>query len=254
MIRGLAAAALLAAARAASAGEVELACGEDVLSHGRGSWRLVSLEATAAPAARTSLLLAARGLERSDARDAEAAAGVTLPAPWSARGAIGVEGTASATHRFVPAWSGGVRAEQGLGAGLVASAGLRGAWYGGDPAAGGGARTALASAGLERYLGRWRLAGTGYLAGVAGAWSGSGRLAADLFLGERDRVGVAVSAGRELESAGGGRLLASDVVAVALGGRHGIAAAWAVTWELGVQRQGELYTRAGARLGLRRRF
>jgi YaiO family outer membrane protein len=254
MIRGLAAAALLAAARAALAGEVEVAYGEDVLSGGRGAWRLAAVEATAAPAPRTSVTLGARGLERFGRRDAEAALGVGLPAPWSARGAIGIEGTASATQRFVPAWSGGARLEQGLGAGLVASAGLRAARYGGDPADGGGARTTLASAGLERYLGRWRLAGTGYLAGVGGAWSGSGRLAVDLFLGERDRVGVALAAGRELESLGGGRLLASDVAGAALTGRHGLSEAWAVAWEVGVQRQGELYTRAGARLGLRRRF
>jgi len=65
---------------------------------------------------------------------------------------------------------------------------------------------------------------------------------------------VSVAAGRELESIGGGQVLRTDVLGAALAGAHPLAAGWAVTWELSAQRQGNLYTRTGGRLGLRWRF
>jgi YaiO family outer membrane protein len=67
-------------------------------------------------------------------------------------------------------------------------------------------------------------------------------------------VGLAASAGRELEVAEDRRLLASRVVAAGLAGLHEIGARWALVWEAGFQRQGDLYTRTGGRLGIRCRF
>jgi len=66
-------------------------------------------------------------------------------------------------------------------------------------------------------------------------------------------VGVGLSMGRELESVGG-RVVMTDVLGAVVAGRHDVDAAWSLLWEVGVQRQGGLYTRTGATLGIRRRF
>ena len=164
---------------------------------------------------------------------------------------VGVEATASATHRVVPAWSAGLQLQRAVGAGFVASATARWSRY---EAAATATGTGLGSLGVERYWGTQRLAWTGYLSTLAGTWSGSQRLAWDLFLREGDRLGVAIAAGRELEGVGGGEVRGAQVVAAALTGRHAVAGGWSLSWELGVQRQGVLYVRTGGRVGLRRDF
>ena len=233
---------------AASGATAELSQGVEALSGGRPAWRVTALDLAwrGEPGAAAGLGL--RELSRSSRDDVDGAAWGQAPL---AGFVLGLEASASPTYRFVPRWSGGARAERGLGAGWVLSAGARVLRYEGDAAT---TTATIASAGVERYWGAWRAAATTSAVALEREWSASERLALDRFYGEEGRVGVAAALGRELEHLGGGRVLRTEVVAAGLAGAHPVGAAWAVTWELGVHRQGDLYTRAGGRLGLRRRF
>jgi YaiO family outer membrane protein len=239
---------LLSVPLVVSAGSVELSQGADALSGGRPGWRATALEALWTGERGAAAGCTARELSRFGEDDVEFAA---FAQPRLGAFLLALEGSASPTWRFVPRWAAGLRVERSLGAGWNASAGVRTARYESDVAR---STPIFATAGVERYWGRWRAAATGTAAGLDGTWSGGGRLALDLFYGEDGRVGVSVAAGRELESLGEGILLRTDVLAAALAGAHPLGAGWAVTWELSAQRQGELYTRTGGRLGLRRRF
>ncbi|ACL67002.1 hypothetical protein A2cp1_3675 [Anaeromyxobacter dehalogenans 2CP-1] len=253
MRRVLAALALLvpvAVPAVAAASTVELSQGAEALSGDRPAWRTTALD-LAWVADRDRALAAGGSLrEASRFREDDVEAAIWAQAPVAGF-VLGVEGSASPTWEFLPRWSAGARAERGLGAGWVASLGGRLLRYDGEL---GASTVALTTAGLERYFGRWRTAASGTAAGLHGAWSGSGRLALDLYYGERGRVGVSVAAGRELESLGGGAVLRTDVLGAALTGAHPLSATWAVTWDLTAQRQGDLYTRVGGRLGVRRSF
>jgi YaiO family outer membrane protein len=227
---------------------VELSHGADALSGGRPAWRATALEGLWTGERGAAAGGGLRELSRFDRSDVDLSAFGQAPVAGLV---LGAEASASPTWRFVPRWSAGARAERALGAGWVASAGARLLRYEGEA---GRTTPLLASGGLERYFGRWRAAGVGTAVALEGEWSGGGRLALDLFYGDGGRVGASAAAGRELESLGGGRLLRTDVVGAGLAGAHPLGAGWALAWELSVQRQGDLYTRTGGRLGLRRRF
>jgi YaiO family outer membrane protein len=242
----LAALALLLPALARG-GSVELSQGADALSGDRPGWRATALEALFTGEQGAAVGVAARELSRFRQDDVELAASGQAPLGGFV---LGLEGSASPTFRFLPRWAGGLRVERAVATGWIASAGARAARYDGPIRA----TPVFTTAGLERYFGRFRAAATGTAVALSGEWSGSGRLALDLHYGDGGRAGVSASAGRELESVGDGRLLRSDVVGAAVAGAHPLPGGWAVTWELSAQRQGDLYTRMGGRLGLRRHF
>jgi len=115
----------------------------------------------------------------------------------------------------------------------------------------------VAMGGVERYFGSYRAAYTLYNGKPEGESSASShRLAFDYYYhGERSRIGVAVTWGREVEYVGPPTgIIVSDVRAFALLGRHWLTPSWALTWDLGTHEQGDLYRRTGGRLGLRHRF
>ncbi|HSD18990.1 MAG TPA: YaiO family outer membrane beta-barrel protein [Anaeromyxobacter sp.] len=232
-------------ARAAS---VELSHGVDALSGDRPGWRATALEALWTGARGAAGGFATRELSRFDRDDVEFAAFGQAPVGGFV---LALEGSASPTWWFLPRWSAGLRVERAVAPGWIASVGVRAARYERDVTR---STPLFASAGLERYWGRWRAAATTATVGLAGTWSGTGRLALDLYYGNGGRVGVSAAAGRELESIGDGRLLRSNVLGAAIVGAHPLRGGWAATWELSAQRQGDLYVRTGGRLGLRRHF
>jgi YaiO family outer membrane protein len=238
---------VLAVPALALGSSVELSQGADVLSGDRATWRATALEALWTGERGATAGGAVREVSRFDRDDVELAALGQAPVGGFV---LGLEGSASPTYHVLPRWSVGGHLERAFAQGWVAAAGLRAAWYQD------GLRSTplFASAGLEWYRGRWRAASTTTAVGLEGAWSATERLALDLFYGDGGRVGASVAAGRELESLGGGRLLRTSVLGAAVAGAHPLGASWAVTWELSVQRQGDLYTRTGGRLGLRRSF
>lgn len=248
MRRGFAAIALILPLVTRAATTVELSQGVEAVTGDRPAWRTTALDVAWSGAPGAGAGGSVREVSRFGKDDVEGAAFAQAPL---AGFVLGVEGTASPTWEFLPRWSAGAHVDRGLGAGLIGSAGGRVLRYEGPI----GATTVwLPSCGLERYWGPWRAAASAIAVGVEGEWSGGGRLALDRYYGDHGRVGVIFAAGRELESLGGGRLLRTDVVGGALTGAQPIASGWAITWDFGVQRQGDLYTRIGGRLGLRRRF
>jgi YaiO family outer membrane protein len=249
MIRRAATALLLAGSAAATpALEVELGYGHEFLTRGE-SWQAATLEATWRGAGRRELVLGVRELARFGERDLDlaAAASTALGERWN----LGCEASASPTHAFTPAVTGALAVGWGGWRGFGVAAGAKWSRY---ATAAGPTDTAVGRLGVERYWGRYRVGWTGYLAAVEGELGGAHRISGDLFYGERGRIGLGLVAGRELESTGAGAVLATDVVGAALSGRHALRGPWALTWEAGLQRQGDLYTRTGARIGLRRQF
>ncbi len=248
MTRALPLLVALALPAAAPAAEVEAGYGHEVLTRGP-DWQEVSLETAWRPAERTGVAIGARGLERFGLRDLDlrVAASAPLGAPWT----VAAEAAASPEHHVVPAFGGGASLQRVLGGGFVGSGGLR--WSRWETEAG---RTdaALGSLGIERYWSAFRLGWTGTLARVASQWAPSNAVAWDVYFGDRDRVGVILAAGREVDSTGGPAPVVSTVLAAAVRGRQGLGAAWALVYEVDVQRQGDFYTRGGARVGLRRSF
>jgi YaiO family outer membrane protein len=246
--RALLGLALLAAAPAASGAELALSYGHDVLGSGYADWRALSAEVAWVAGERTSIGLLARGLERFERQDLELGSSVAVP--LGPRWRVAAEATGSPTHHAAPTWSGAVRVERALPEGFLASAGLKGSRYDSEV---GGTYTGLGTVGVEWYRSVYRAAWTAYLSTVEGAWSVSNRVALDRFYGDENRIGLALSAGRELENVGA-RVVGTQVLAATASARHALGRGWAITGEVTFQRQGELYARAGGRLGLRRRF
>ncbi len=249
MRRALPALLLLSAVPAASAGaEVELGYRHEVLTRG-ADWQEVSLDGTLRPAERTALEVGARWLERFGLQDVDLRAGANarLTPAWTVAG----EASASPRHRVVPAFTAGASLQRVLGGGFVGSGGAR--WSRWETEAG-ATDAVLGSLGLELYWRRFRVGWTGILARVASEWAPSNMLAWDVYLGDRDRLGVILAAGREVETTGGPAPVVSTVLAAALRGRRGLGAGWALVGEVGIQRQGDFYARGGARIGLRRSF
>lgn len=248
MTTALAVLVLLTAQRASPAAEIEVGYRYERLTK-LADWRELSVEAGWRGPGSAGMEIAVRGLERFGLRDLDLAASGSAPfAPgWTVAG----EASASPQHRFMPAFTGGASLQRTLGSGFVGSGGVRWSRYDGEA---GITDVGIGSLGIESYLGAFRLGWTGYLATLEGDWSASNAVACDLYYGDRGRAGLILAAGREIESTGGPAPIVSTVLAAALRGRHGFGGGWALTYELGIQRQGDLYTRGGARIGLRRHF
>lgn len=245
MIRAGAALLALVVAGAAAGSEVELRHAEDVLDHGFARWRETALRLDWSRPGGPGVAVTSSRVERFEYLDHgfAAAAHAPLGARWDAT----VEAAASATHHVIPAWVAGGRAQWALGRGFAASGGLRWSRY---EAGAISTDVALGSLGVDYYRGPFRLAWNSHVSRVEGTWSSSHAAAWDVFYRRRDRAGVVLSAGRELESVGEGRVLATDVIGAALLGRTALGWAWSVTYGVELQRQGERYARAGGRLGI----
>lgn len=226
--------------------EVEGGLTHERLSRELRDWNSQYLEAAQELAPRRTAYGMVRRTERFDLRDTEISGGYYHP--WGDLTAL-IDASYSPDHRVLPEWSAFGQLSWRVAGGWVASAGWRHNEY-----STGGARVLIG--GLERYFGPYRAAYTLYNGRPDGAGSGSAhRLSFDYYYGERSRLGIAATYGREVENVGGPTdVITSDVRALALLGRHWLMPAWAVTWELGTHEQGELYRRTGAKLGLRHRF
>lgn len=248
MIRSGSALLALLVSGLAAASEVELRHGEDALDHGNPDWRETSLRLDWSAGGATAIGIASSRIERFGYVDYGFVAGARATVRrWD----LGLEGGASATHRVIPAWIAGARVHRALRGGFGAWGGLRWSRYEGDVVS---TDVALGNLGVEWYRGRHRFAWTTYVARVEGTWTSSHAVGWDLFFRARDRVGVVLSAGRELESLGGGRVLATDTIGVAVLGRAAIDGSWSLTYGTEFQRMGDLYSRAGGRIGVLREF
>lgn len=251
-LRGVALLATFAATATAAAGpqgfrlEAEAGGSIERLSGGRADWRSADLSVMARNDRKQSYYGRARRTERFDLRDSELQAGTYQPigAAWG----LQLEARASSTHRVLPRDSVFVQLDRRLEHGWGIQAGYRRSRY---TASG----TDLVIGTVERYFSAYRAAYSVYLGRPDGAgFSPSHRLQLGYYYAERSFVAVSVAAGREVENVPPGGLLTSRVNAVSLSGRHEFAPGWAISYQLYRQRQGDLYTRRGLALGIRRAF
>lgn len=232
----------------ASALDLEGGFTHERLTNDRPDWTSVYVEAAHDFAPRRTLYGLLRETERFDLRDTEIAAGYYHPFDVSWVGLI--EASYSPDHNVLPEASVLGHLSWVAGSGWVLSGGARFSDYTDN-----GSRVLMA--GVERYFGSYRAAYTLYNGKPEDASSASShRIAFDYYYyGERSRIGLAVTWGREVEYVGPPTgIIVSDVWALAMLGRHWLTPSWALTWELGTHEQGELYRRTGGRLGLRYRF
>lgn len=107
----------------------------------------------------------------------------------------------------------------------------------------------------DRYIGKERFGYTLYLGGPNNSgFSPSHRWQWAHYYRDHDWIGVTLNQGRETEHAGSSGFLTSNVSGISLSGHHDIAIDWALIWNAGRQRQGDLYTRSGVFVGIRHAF
>lgn len=232
----------------ASALELEGGLTHERLTNDRPDWNSLYVEAAHDFAPRQTLYGLLRETERFNLRDTEIAAAYYHPLAANWNGLI--EASYSPDHNVLPETSILGHLSWVAGSGWVLSGGVRFSEYTETG-------TRVAMGGVERYFGRYRAAYTLYNGKPEGESSASShRLTFDYYYhGERSRIGVAVTWGREVEYVGPPTgIIVSDVRAFALLGRHWLTPSWALTWDLGTHEQGDLYRRTGGRLGLRHRF
>jgi YaiO family outer membrane protein len=187
-----------------------------------------------------------RDTERYRLRDSEINGGAYLPVSPTAT--LQIEAGTSGSHRVLARNYAlfGLQLEPAKGWGLF------GGWRRSQYDAG---NTGVVHLGAERYLGNERFAYTAFAGGPDGTGkAGSHRLQWNHYYGEYNWIGVALAGGRETEHGGAGAFLTSRVSNLTLAGRHHLARDWSLTWDAARQRQGDLYTRSGLRLGLRHDF
>ncbi len=215
------------------------------LSNGYDDWRSVYLWADHTYGKRKVVYGGVRETQRYALRDLEAHAGVSYPLTeqWMAT----LEASASPDHNVLPKWA--LFGELGYvykdGWGMTA--GLSQTQYG-------SARSDSGRLGVERYVGNYRLAYTASFARLEGNGSATTHKAqANYYYGAHNNLGIAVVTGQEVNSDPAG-VVTTDVRSAILNGIHWFLPRWAISYELLVHRQGDSYTRKGAKVGLRHNF
>lgn len=216
----------------------------DRLDRGYDDWRAWRLDAAATGGERVGVTGALFTESRFGLDDHGVELGLVVPlrAGWTLQPQLGAVPDA----QFLPQRFADLRLERVFGAGWVGAASLRRSDYR-------DVRVERLALGVERYVGAWR---AGYTANVT-RLRGTHAVGHDLRLargyGDGGEVGVQFATGRE-DALLGTQVVASDVRAWSIGGRHPLSAAWALRWNAGHVRQGALYARDGIALGLERRF
>ena len=238
---------LLGVAASASALEGEVGLSHEKLTNNRADWDSRYLEASHSFRQRQTLYGMVRETSRFDLTDREALVGYYHPLAERWTGLI--EASTSPQHHVLPKSSVFGELNFGAGGGWGIALGLRHTEYTAT-------QTNLFLATVERYWSSFRVALAAYNNHPEGAGSATAhRLVFDYYYTEKSRVGIGLTGGREVENVGPPiGVTTTDVRGANVYGRHWFAPAWAVTWELLVHEQGDIYTRRGGRLGLRHSF
>jgi YaiO family outer membrane protein len=227
--------------------EVEAGFSHENLSSGYDDWRSVYLEGARHFAPGKTLYGMVRETKRFGLRDLQATAGLYHPAGehWTAL----VEASSAPQHRVLPRYSVFAQMRRALPAGWGAALGYRYSEYNDT-------RASTLVVDLERYFGSFRGAYTLYLGHTPDAPTvAAHRFLLAYYYGERNSVGASFTFGEEVANLGPPTgVTTTDVRTFALFGRHWLNAAWAISYELVQQEQGNLYRYNGIRLGLRHRF
>lgn len=245
---------LASASSVASAGEkepmapfeAEAGFSYEALSSGFSDWRSAYLDFSNRMAARKTLYGSLRWTERFKLDDEEVMAGIYFPAgrKWG----MHFEGSLSSSHNVLPVYSLLGEIERMFEKGFIVHAGVRSTEYT-------DADTLLGILTVERYFGNFRAAYTFYESYLLDeTFSASHRLQANHYYGGKNTIGLSGTIGREAEKAAPDRVLLTDVAAFSLPGVHWFNPEWAVSYEAGIHRQGDNYTKSGVRVGIRHLF
>ncbi|GAB2518463.1 YaiO family outer membrane beta-barrel protein [Lysobacter humi (ex Lee et al. 2017)] len=221
-----------------------LSARHDRLDGAYDDWDALRLDVVALPRDRVGAYGAVFAERRFGLVDRGLEAGLVLPLGdgWTLQPELGVVPGAD----VLPRQYGDLRLQKVWTGGWVGAASLRHSRYRDVDVQ----RLAL---GIERYAGDWRFGYTLNTTRLAGRYATGHDLRAVRAYGDGGEVGVQVASGREAALLGT-QVVASEVTAATLFGRHPLATDWRLLWNIGGVDQGDLYTRRGIGLGLERRF
>lgn len=227
--------------------EARMSLQMESLSNGAADWHDASFEITSHAGSSGRWYAAFHDVGRFSLRDELFGAGYVHPVGRKA--VLSIEARGSFSHRVVPRFGVAGRIDAPVGRGWVLNGGVSARSYDtGD--------VTILSAGVEKYVGRFRLAYTSFGARLAGEGSVSQTVSFDATYGsgEDNLFGVTFSAGDELEQDVRAELRASRVRALSARGRHWIGRRIGVLYTIGVHDQGTAYTRRGGTAGIAFRF
>lgn len=222
--------------------EIHAAIGFESLTSGLSDWTDASVRVQGGVAPGVGVHADAVRTDRFDMVDAQLRAGVNvrLAGPWSGDGEI----TVSPTGNVLPTFSAAAGLYRRLGGGWVAGLGARHDEH--DVGA-----VDIGTLMTDYYVGDLRLGYALSIAFVDGSSARAHRASASRFYGAGSAVNVLGAAGKSVERVTGQNLLVTDVVALALWGVHWLSPRFALTYGVAFNRQGELYDRRRAEVGIR---
>lgn len=224
----------------------EAGVSDESLSGGLPNWRSRYVFGQMKLADRQAIYAGWRETERYSLTDREMHVGGVLSLSTAVQ--LQMEAGVSASHQVLPERYGSVQFQWQPAPAWSLFTGYRRSFY----ATG---LSKVAQLGVDRSIGNERFGYTLYSGGPDGSGlAPSHRVQWTHDYGERDSFGISLTRGRETESAGSRGFITSEVSGVTLIGRHSLVPGWAIAWEIGSQRQGDLYFRKGGRLGLRHSF
>jgi YaiO family outer membrane protein len=189
----------------------------------------------------------ASAVRRFETTDPNFMIGFVQPLGESKRWIATVEAGGSPNHQILPTASFFGQVERILGKGWIGRAGLRHNRYPTDI-------LNMGVFGAERYFKAYRGAYTLYVAHLNGKGTAlSHAFQGSYYYGERNSLGAGFAFGQEIESVPGG-LVKTDVLDFSFTGRHWMTNKWGLSYVAVWHRQGDLYTRSGAQIGLLLRF
>lgn len=245
MIRSLAAVVLVAGFGCASAGDWQagMAVGWETLDGGRADWRAQDVDLRWRADDGLSAWGGWQRVERFGITDHQLRIGARSTV--SETTGLSLELADGAEGRLLPGSAWRLAVDARLAAGWIAHLGWREAAYRSDD-------VRVLDLGLERYAGDWRLAWTLFRGSVAGVDDRglANMLMLDRYSGERGRIGLWLTTGTEVERVGPATALVTDVDAFGISLQQRLGARFSLRARAGVHRQGPLYTRRGAELGV----
>lgn len=214
------------------------------LDHGLDAWSAQRLDYAATARGRVGGYGALLDERRFGLRDRGVEAGLVLPlsAAWTLQPEAGRYPGAE----FLPRWYADLRLQRTFAGGWIGSTSVRRSDYRDT-------RVERVALGAERYVGAWRGGYTLNLTRIDGRSLAGHGLSLDRYYGQRSVIGARFTVGRE-QALQGTRVVASDIRGFGVVDRHWFAPGWALHWDAGLVRQGDLYRRRGLTLGLQHAF
>ncbi|HUE82139.1 MAG TPA: YaiO family outer membrane beta-barrel protein [Pyrinomonadaceae bacterium] len=226
--------------------EVEIGSSYDFLNNGFDDWREYYLSISKRFTDGKGIYGSFRQARLFALNDQELLIG--FQSPLSPRWSGLVEASMSPSHRVLAKWSLYGQLKRTIGENWGVQFGLGHTEYS-DARFNTGALT------VERNWERYRAAYTLSANQLPGAGTGASHLAqVNHYYGDGSSVVLSAAFGQEVDNLGPVGTIRTDVRGFSVGGRHWFLTRWAITYQAGLYRQGDFFTRQSIRLGLRHRF